>query len=284
MERTLSEMLLHQFHLFQKLIHRERARQRHHHHDFTIARGQGHLLGVLLARDGMTQKELSNLLQVRPASLGELVSKLELNGLVERRTNEEDKRVINVFLTEKGRAAISGVVDSRSAMIDPLFAALNEDEKLQLSGLLGKLIDSLEASQAEDHDPFQGRPEDFGEAGAWGFRGPRGMRPPVPPTPFDPRGFGGPHEGGHGPRRGPFGHGGRHVHDFTHAEHDGEHRHRGGYRHRGPHDPDFGPESAFGQPYPYGISDRPDSRDEYQGPPDTPEPPEAPESKKNDGQ
>lgn len=252
MEPTLSEQLLHQFHLFHKLLHRERARQRHRHHEFNPARGQGHVLGVLLARDGLSQKELSELLQVRPASLGELVGKLEQSGLVERRINDEDKRVINVYLTDKGRAAISGVVDSRSAMIEPLFAGLTEEEKLQLSALLGKLIESIGA-RPEREDEFRGRPEEFGEAGGWdaGFGGDRGDRPPAP---YGPRGFGGPHEGGGG--RGGHGHGGH-----------------GDWHGQGP-----GPRRGFGGRAPFDFPERTDGKELRPERSEAPKPPEPPET------
>ncbi|HCC01052.1 MAG TPA: hypothetical protein DEP42_07575 [Ruminococcaceae bacterium] len=80
-------------------------------HQSPIGRGQALVLRILSQDDGLPQMMLAEKLDIRPSSLGELVSKLETNGFVERRKNQADKRVYNVFLTVKGREITENFVN-----------------------------------------------------------------------------------------------------------------------------------------------------------------------------
>ena len=162
MENTLSEKLLQQFFYFMNLMSRGRQQQHFGDNEIKLSHGQGHLLGVLLNNDGSTQKELSLQLRIRPTSLGELVTKLEQNGYVERRVNENDKRVTNIYLTEKGRKVVSEVMKDRQVVINKMFSGLSEDEEQQqLFTLMGKLIATMEENMVdngEEHEGFPNRP------------------------------------------------------------------------------------------------------------------------------
>jgi DNA-binding MarR family transcriptional regulator len=144
MSYSVSEQLLGQFHHFISLIQRWGHQQHFNPNGLNINHGQGHLLGVLLVHDGLTQTELSTQLRIRPSSLGELVNKLEQSGYVRRHINENDKRVFNVYLTEEGRKVGLQVMKARQEAMATTFPGLSEDEKHQLSTLMGKLITSME--------------------------------------------------------------------------------------------------------------------------------------------
>lgn len=150
MEKDLSEKLLEQVRNCTNLIHRLMHSEHHAVHqsaeEANIGRGQGLVLRILAEEDGLAQSEITEKLDIRPSSLGELVTKLERSGYVERRQNENDKRVINVFLTEKGREAESKFANPRRAAAKSWFAGLTEEEKTELSQLLEKAIASMEAS------------------------------------------------------------------------------------------------------------------------------------------
>lgn len=161
MNNSLSEKLLQQIYNFTNITHRQHHRGDSSASELNIGRGQGHLLGILLAQDGLTQKELSTQLQIRPASLGELVGKLELSGYVERRVNENDKRVINVFLKEEGRKLVNEVVKLRNAQVDKIFSGLLEEEKIQLSAIMEKLLSSIKEDSIDNTDDFEKQDMNF---------------------------------------------------------------------------------------------------------------------------
>ncbi|MPQ30513.1 MarR family transcriptional regulator [Clostridium estertheticum] len=151
MHNSISEKLLQQFHYFTNLINRGRQQQSFGVHEINLGRGQGHLLGVLITNDGLTQKELSTQLRIRPTSLGELVSKLEQSNYVERRVNENDKRASNIYITEEGRKIVNEIMKERQVVINNMFIILSEDEKQQLLALMGKLITAMEENM-DDND------------------------------------------------------------------------------------------------------------------------------------
>ncbi len=102
-------------------------------------RGQNRVLEVLVENDGLSQGELVELLDIRPSSLSELLSKMEEKGDVYRREDENDKRVRYVFLSEVGKAKALEL-SSENNPIFSLFDVLSEEEKTDFSNILDKLV------------------------------------------------------------------------------------------------------------------------------------------------
>lgn len=100
------------------------------------------MLRLLAERGDMSQADLVCLLELRSASVSELLGKLEAQGLVTRRRSEEDRRGLTISLTEAGRAQAPSDLGQ-----DAAFSALAEDERAMLKALLQKLLDSWEAEE-----------------------------------------------------------------------------------------------------------------------------------------
>lgn len=114
-----------------------------------LHQGQGRLLRLLEEQEGITQKELLQRLKVRPASLSELLAKLQQKGYIARRPNAGDKRVSDIRLTEKGRRAAHLLKEAKREFGRELFSSLNDGEREQFSLILSSLIDSLEEKLGE---------------------------------------------------------------------------------------------------------------------------------------
>lgn len=154
MDPTIPEKLFEQLHTCVNLFDRSRSFLMPSSLMKDIGRGQGHVIGVLLEKDGLTPKELSGLLNIRAASLGELVDKLENNGYIRRQAHESDRRTFRVFLTEEGRKTAAELTAVRKNAIQSLFTGLAEEEQKTLAELLEKLIASLhqDGSFPEDNN------------------------------------------------------------------------------------------------------------------------------------
>ena len=100
------------------------------------------MLKVLKMKPEIPQKELSEILGMRPQSIGELLSKLEKKGYITRTPSLNDKRVIIVRLTEKG----AGAEESGNSQSDPddIFGCLSEEEQSTFREYLDRMIDDLE--------------------------------------------------------------------------------------------------------------------------------------------
>lgn len=99
-------------------------------------RGQGNVITFLAQHPDVTQKELAQALGVIPASLSEVLMKLERKGLVERKKDEGDRRLVRVKLTEEGQKILE---QPEEILTDP-FQALTQEEQETLKQLLSKLL------------------------------------------------------------------------------------------------------------------------------------------------
>ena len=134
---------------FTNLMQRART-QEFSNHDFNMMDGKGRLLSVLQQKDGLTQRELGDELDIRPSSVGELVRKLEATSLVIRKNNEDDRRVMNVYLTAVGREFVDDKSSLQTEIQTNVFKDISEDEKEVFARVLEKMIVSL-----EDEYPMQ---------------------------------------------------------------------------------------------------------------------------------
>ncbi len=143
-------------------------------------RGQGRVLKMLKLKPEISQRELGMLLDMRPQSLGEILTKLEKKGYIERKTNDEDKRRKLVILTEEGKNADDSI--RKPLDEEKIFEGFTEEEKVQAGDFLLRIGDNLDKYT----DPNMPRGPRFGHGhGPFGHGGPRG-----------PRGFGAPREDG----------------------------------------------------------------------------------------
>lgn len=71
-------------------------------HGVTI--GQWYFLRVLWEEDGLTQRELSQRVGMMEPTTVTALNGMEKRGYVKRVRNATDRRKVNIFLTEKGRA------------------------------------------------------------------------------------------------------------------------------------------------------------------------------------
>lgn len=103
-------------------------------------RAQRRLLFLLHAMPGVGQKELIAILDIRPASMSELVRKLVERGLVHRKRGDRDKRRVDLSLTPTGQAIVARAQNRHHEVLEEIFGALSKDERQQLCGLLEKSL------------------------------------------------------------------------------------------------------------------------------------------------
>ena len=67
--------------------------------------GQARILTALLAHGTLAQGDIGRGLHIKPATVTNLVQKMETSGLIDRRRDSGDDRVIKVTLTPNGKEA-----------------------------------------------------------------------------------------------------------------------------------------------------------------------------------
>ena len=104
--------------------------------------------------DGISQRDMTTLLQLRPQSVSETLGKLVAAGLVERRQSVRDKRIFNIFLTDEGRERVSELIEDRPDFAALFLSPLCDEEKRRLLELLGKLIGAAGPDSDERGEEF----------------------------------------------------------------------------------------------------------------------------------
>jgi DNA-binding MarR family transcriptional regulator len=118
--------------------------------------GQGRLLLLLYKAGGLSQHELMELVDVRAGSLSEVLGKLAESGLIERTQNAEDRRRIDITLTEAGAQAAMAEEARVNANRRGLFGTLTDEEQAQLIALLEKLSTDWDVQGRDMHRHHSG--------------------------------------------------------------------------------------------------------------------------------
>ena len=117
--------------------------------DTELPPGQLRMLALISALDVPTQQRVLEFIQIRPASLSEMLSKMEKGGYITRARDEKDKRNVVISVTEKGKAANEKNYDKQKARAIRAFDVLTEEEKQQFHSTLRKLILAWEEKEGK---------------------------------------------------------------------------------------------------------------------------------------
>ena len=123
-----------------KMVHQHSYHQMKEHN---IYPGQPKLLALIKDNEGITQKELSGKNCVKPASITEMLQKLEANDFVYRVPDENDKRIMRVYLTKKGKKFGEYSEKYHTDMMNHIFHGFSEEELITLTRLMDKMKDNL---------------------------------------------------------------------------------------------------------------------------------------------
>jgi DNA-binding MarR family transcriptional regulator len=108
-----------------------------------VYRGQPPLLQALDRQEGLSHSELARQLHVKPATITQMIKRMEQAGFVQRRRDAEDERVSRVYLTDLGRA-IQGDLDQVLGKIEAgTFAGFSQAEREQVAQFLSRMRHNL---------------------------------------------------------------------------------------------------------------------------------------------
>ena len=95
------------------------------------------------APEGLTLGEVSGRMMVSNGNVTGLAARLEAEGLVERRAEPHDKRVVRLILTAAGSAAFAEQSAAHAGWLAEIFADLPANERDALHRLLGRTKSAL---------------------------------------------------------------------------------------------------------------------------------------------
>jgi DNA-binding MarR family transcriptional regulator len=101
--------------------------------------GQNHVLAALWERDGRTPGEIAAALHVTTPTVVKMATRMSVAGLLTRRRDEVDNRLVRLWLTQVGRALKEPVEADRRALEEKVTADLTQAEREQLLSALTKI-------------------------------------------------------------------------------------------------------------------------------------------------
>ncbi|MEZ0091766.1 MarR family winged helix-turn-helix transcriptional regulator [Streptacidiphilus sp. EB129] len=107
------------------------------HHGLHL--GQNHLLAVLWEQDGRTPGEVASALSVTTPTVVKMATRMTTTGLLTRRRDDRDNRLVRLWLTDAGRALQEPIEKERRSMEEKVTADLTEAEREHLLSALAKI-------------------------------------------------------------------------------------------------------------------------------------------------
>ncbi|WP_226002173.1 MarR family winged helix-turn-helix transcriptional regulator [Paenibacillus sp. BJ-4] len=105
--------------------------------------GQDNLLYRLWLGDGVTQMQLCEHLKCEPPTVTNMVKSLEQNGFIYRKRDEQDARVMRIFLTDKGKELEKPVDIKWREQQDKLLHSISTEDRLILRQLMQKMESNI---------------------------------------------------------------------------------------------------------------------------------------------
>lgn len=105
--------------------------------------GQDKLLARLWSGDGITQMQLCEHLKCEPPTVTNMVKSLEQNGFIYRKRDEQDARVMRIFLTEKGKELEKPVDFKWKQQQEKLLHSISPEDLLLLRKLMKQMEKNL---------------------------------------------------------------------------------------------------------------------------------------------
>lgn len=110
---------------------------------YGLTRAQWAVLAKLERTEGQKQAELADIMEMAPITLTRLIDKLCNCGLVERRSDDSDRRVNRLYLTDKARPLLARLSALRNEITETALAGLADTDIRRLVGQLETVKDNV---------------------------------------------------------------------------------------------------------------------------------------------
>ncbi|MDI4234417.1 MarR family transcriptional regulator [Bradyrhizobium sp. 31Argb] len=110
---------------------------------YGITRAQWAVLTKVERSEGMKQTELAELLEMQPITLTRLIDKLCDNGWIERRGDENDRRVNRLYLRKAARPLLAKLAGLRSELTATALEGINPADAHRLLAQLESIKENV---------------------------------------------------------------------------------------------------------------------------------------------
>ena len=108
-----------------------------------LTQAQCRVIGNLSRNPGISQAALAEAIEVTPITLARLIDRMAAAGLVERRPHPQDRRAVQLFLTDRCQPLRANVLELGAATKAAALEGLTADEIDALRATLSKIKSNL---------------------------------------------------------------------------------------------------------------------------------------------
>jgi len=112
-----------------------------------LTRSQWWVLNFLYFNEGINQSDFAVLLDIEKAPLSRLLYRMEKKGWIERRSDINDKRIKNLFLSKKIKPLIVDMRDMANLTRQQALSGLSEKEQIMFRENLKKIKQTLSTQE-----------------------------------------------------------------------------------------------------------------------------------------
>ncbi len=102
--------------------------------------------------EAISQQELARKLLVGRSNMSMLLPQMEKRGLLERRADQRDKRILRLFLTQEGRALTEKAMALQTDLIEQMLSATPLEDCTRMAESMERLIQRMLAVDTADDD------------------------------------------------------------------------------------------------------------------------------------
>ena len=106
-------------------------------------RAQAKVLCRLYVQDGMTQSEIGEQLSVQGATVTNMLQRMEETGLITRRRDPDDNRLVRVYLSEAGRENELTITEQFSKLESTVFLGIDEGDRALFRQVLRQMLHNM---------------------------------------------------------------------------------------------------------------------------------------------
>lgn len=117
---------------------------------FGISHGEPRILRYLSLHEGCIQRELCDNCHLEPASVTNILARMERNDLIDRQYEPGSRRNLQVFLTPKGRELLQYVEQVHRILEDECFLGFTSAEKEQTALIIERICDNMMKAEGKN--------------------------------------------------------------------------------------------------------------------------------------
>jgi len=111
--------------------------------NYNLNTHQLHILQILYNNEGISQNGLVERVRTNKISISKSLDGLLEEGYIEKRKNEKDKRIKNIYLTEKGHRIRTQIKNILKDVTEVLTNNFSKEEDIVIRKLLKKMSDNI---------------------------------------------------------------------------------------------------------------------------------------------